>query len=489
MSVKNILKNKEIWFIILIGFFFRFYKIKENFSWHSEVSASLWPIIRLFEEKKLVLIGQNLLDLKAGIFRAPFFIYIFALPLKIFNFNPLVLEVIFAFIGLGVILLIYLSAKKLFNPSTAKISAFLYATSLSMVAIDKAVWTVTPMIIISVIILFLLIKVFKEPNKQSFYLFIIGCFVGLGFSFHFQILIILVALTLLFLKTLNLQRIIVFFCGVILLLSPLIIFNIRHNLIMVQGIKNTLFASQATTMLPNITILSKLNNSLLSFSDLLTTILNLPPLRLSLPANVFIFIPIFLFPPYFIYKQSRLKIQKIIISYFYLLILLAPLGLLVVNQQSYSTVFYLYFLIPILFICWSKFLLIVLKKYFPIGYIILFIILILITFNNFYLLIKQRRGNYENHLAVVDYILADSPQKKINIKFINREVIVYSYLFYYRAPLYKRTYGDLNLIEQWQEDKPDYVIIHGDYKWQENLNDASAFKEKISINNALILAK
>ncbi len=104
-------------------------------------------------------------------------------------------------------------------------------------------------------------------------------------------------------------------------------------------------------------------------------------------------------------------------------------------------------------------------------------------------MIKQRRGNYESHLVVVDYILANSHQKKINIKFINREVIVYSYLFYYRAPLYKRTYGDLNLIEQWQEDKPDYFIIHGDYKWQENLNDAYAFKEKININNALILAK
>ncbi|GAG38711.1 unnamed protein product, partial [marine sediment metagenome] len=154
MRIKQFLKEKEIYLLIILGFLLRFYKIKERFIWGTEQSLSLSTIVKFFEEKKLSLIGVHLLNPKSALFRSPFFTYIFALPLKIFKFNPFTLEILFALMGIVVTCLIYLAAKNFFDRKTAFLSSLFYASNFFVVQIDKKIWTITPTIITSALILF-----------------------------------------------------------------------------------------------------------------------------------------------------------------------------------------------------------------------------------------------------------------------------------------------------------------------------------------------
>lgn len=485
MTIKQILKNKEIILITLLGLFLRFYKIKERFFWGTEQSLSLWPIVRLFEEKKLTLIGIHLLNYKSALFRPPFFIYIFALPLKIFNFNPFVLEVIFALIGLLVIILIYLSAEKIFGKLTAIISSLLYATSFSIINIDKNVWTITPIAVTSAAIIFFLTKIFGKSKRQLTYFLIIGFLVGLGFSFHFQTTIILTVLLLLLSKKHDFKKTAVFLIGALFSLLPIILFNLRHDFIMVKAIKNVFWGEEIITR-QNQNLINKLNDGLQAFSDLSLGILNLPSLSKKLFFNSFIFLALFLLPSFYNYKKGNSEKETLFSLYFLFSCFASLIGITIINPSVYRSIsFYLWFLIPLLLITWARFLSLLFKK----NTVLLLGLLSLFIISNLYSLIKQKPGNYNQVVEVADYILKTSKKKKLTIKFINREVLAYDYIFYYRAPFYDRHFKDINLIEQWQNGKPDFFIIHGNYNWKKDKYHILPYKKIINLNSLKIAIK
>lgn len=486
MNIKQFLKNKEIILIILLGFILRFYKIKERFFWGLEASAATWPIIRLFEERKLTLIGQHLLTIKSMLFRPPFYIYIFALPLKIFNFDPFILAIIFALIGLLVILLFYLTTTKISGKIPALIVSYLYAISFHLVKNDKTVWTITPIIITSLLILFFLSKIAAKPKKQSLFFFLLGSVVGLGFSFHFQVVITLIILTFLFLKTERSKNIFFFLFGVVLLLSPLIIFNLRHDFLMLRGFKQ-LLSGREITIPQNKTFSGRLNNSLQTFSDLSLPILTFSSLKYDLPINISLFIFLFLLPLFFFKKNARSNLEKLMANYFFSCFLISLISLIIINQGFYgSNDFYIFFLIPPLLIIWAKCLFLLQQK---LKYLLV-VILFFISIANFYSIINQGPSSYQKKIAIIDYILKNAHGKKFSLKFINKDALSYDSLFYYRAPFYNLDFfKDINLIEQWHEGKPDFFLIHGEYDWEEDRYHIKPYKKIVGFQGIKIVIK
>ena len=476
---------RPIFFIILLGFLLRTYKIHERFIFGPEQSISLWPIVRLFEEKKLPLIGVPLANYQLALFRAPFFIYIFALPLKLVKFSPLGLGIFFIFISLAVIWIIYLSTKILFDKKTALLASFLYASNVYLINADRNVWNYTPIIFCSSLASFLLIIIFKKKKANPLFFFLIGCLAGLNFSFHFQAVIMTIILGWLFLRKKGFKNTLIYFAGIGLFLSPLIIFNLRHNFIMLHGIKK-LISTPNIIVRETKTPRERLDNGLRSFSDLLFSLLNLPISNSSLLNKGTIFFIFFLLPGYYLFQKNNSRKKRDVISYFFLSSFLSLIVLIFINRRFYvSTAFYLWFLIPLFVIIWAKFLLSFTGRFKLLGAILL----ISYIFSNFYLIFTQKPGNYQHKLKIIDYVFTQTKQKPFSLKFINQDVLSYDYLFYYRAPFYGLKYDNINLVEQWNQANPNIFIIHGEYDWQEDKYQIKPFSKMADFSGVKVIIK
>lgn len=474
--------NNIIIIFLLLGFFARFYHIKETFFWGSEQALTISPIIRMFEEKKIPLIGMHLINYKSALFRTPFFIYIFAVPLKLFHFNPLSLEICFALIGVINIYIIYLIATKYINKRTAIISALFYAVSFNIIYIDKNVWTITP-IIITTFLIFYAFTLFLLSKRPIFAL-LTGSLLGLGFSFHFQIVIILISISIIFIIKYR-GCILPYILGLIILLAPLIIFNVRHNFIMINGFKN--FFTGNVYIKQNTKIIDKVNNSFSAFSDLGLLMLSNHTKKNSLPINILIVSILFLLPAIFQYKITHLKNEKTFLQIFFLNCLLLIFFLSIIDQGQYSsTSFYLWFLIPSIILLWARFLDLILNT--KLRPIIIMIIIIFIGYQ-FFLTIFQEKSDYSDKIKLIDNILSEAHKKDISIKLINRDVLIYDSLFYYRAPLFGLKYGQINLIEQWQSGNPNFYIIHNSYNWNEDKYSIKPFQKMMEFDDIKLVIK
>ena len=477
--IKKIKKNPII-IIALLGFFLKIYQVKRIFSLGTEQSASLWPIVKLWQDRKLTLIGQHALTLKSALFRPPFYIYLFALPLKLFNFNPLVMEIIFVLMGTANILIVYQAAKTIFDKNTGTLAAIIYAVSFNIINFDKNIWVVTPIIIISSLVLLLFSHILKKKSRVQLFVLLIGSLVSLGFSFHYQAGIMFLALLCLFLKQQGWKNSIIFLLGGFSFLLPLIFFNIRHDWIMLQGLKNLL----SNTNNYSIGFLGQITNSLKAFSDLILQMLNFSFLEKGI-GHYFVFLLLYLAPLIVVLKNKKTKIQKFFLQYFILCSCLSFVGLLAINPSVYQTSsFYLWYLIPLLLIIWSRTLLILFKN--KLTY--LFVLLFLFLAFNFYSFSHQAPGNYLTLMKISEAILAQ-PKSKWQIKFINREVLAYQYVFYYQAVKNNLDFDQIQLIEQWQEGQPSFFIIHGNYDWQEDKYQVQPYQKKTNFNGIEVIMK
>lgn len=349
-----LLKNK-IFILIFFAAFLRLYKLEERFNWALEQSLSFQPVIRFFQEKKLPLIGLHFFNYHSGIFRPPFFTYFSLFISKLFNFNPLSFAKIYIFFGVINIFLIYLAGKKIFNHTSGLIASFLYTFSFYLINTDKNVWVITPVIFSSCLITYLLTFLDRKNSflKNNFLFFLIGSLTGLSLSFHFQTSIIFFVLLLLFLKKYNLRKTLFFLFGFFLFLSPLIIFNFRHDFITLKGIRRLVFG-QEIVVKQNSAFLGKLSNSLNSFFDLALFILNLKFSTSIFMIKLSVFLVLFILPVVYLY---RFKKGIFFLNYFLLSCLLTLPALIIIDQGHYSsTAFYLWFLIPPLLIIWGSFL-------------------------------------------------------------------------------------------------------------------------------------
>jgi hypothetical protein len=98
-----------------------------------------------------------------------------------------------------------------------------------MINFSRFIWNPNLLILLSIILLYLMVKLDKKI--QITYLFLSGLILGIGLGCHYQnlILLILYISWFVFLKRVSLKKVAVFLKGLIAGLAPLIIFELRHN--------------------------------------------------------------------------------------------------------------------------------------------------------------------------------------------------------------------------------------------------------------------
>lgn len=296
-------------FFIFIVFFLRFYNLEKITGFAADQEFYSWEAKKILIDHKLTLIGIP--TSFGGLFVAPLYTYLAALFYWFFQMNPLAGAVLSSLISSFIPFLAFFIAWKVFDFPTGVISGILITFSEFFIRYGRMAWPVNPMHIISLFLIWAMTKTLKNEK----YLILIGLLLGLGFHFHLNVFTYFPLLFLCFLilkpkikeKKTFLFAIFSFF----LMISPLILFEIRHRFFLTQRFFNLIKTAgeqggENFNLFSNILKILRINFE--NFSAVLF-------LKKGLPVEVFSLIIIFLYGSIIFFREKEKTIPKIFLCF------------------------------------------------------------------------------------------------------------------------------------------------------------------------------
>lgn len=407
--------------ILLVGFFFRTYKIVDRFEFAHDGDLYSWIVKDIVVNHHLRLIGQ--LTSAPGIFIGPFFYYLLVPFFIIFKMDPIGALVPATLIGLATILSFYFVFSKFFGKETGLIGAFLYAVLLTTVGMDR--WVV-PTITTSLWAVWYLYTILMMAEGNFSVLLLLGILIGLIWNVHIALLPALLAVPVAIVvsgKKPSLKQALNFTAALLITSLPLILFETRHHFSQTFALVNNFLTPQ-----PGPKGLYKLKLVLTMVSKNLNSLFFSPQ---SFP-GIFWLIPAITASTFILIKQKLINLKKLwpLIAWF--------LGVILFFSASSSPISEYYFAnLDIVFLLIVSLLLYQLFKTLGFGKITLFLLFAILLAKNAYFMVTQNYYNkgYVEKKAVVEYIARDAATKRypcVGITYITApgENVGFRYFFY-----------------------------------------------------------
>ena len=228
MKVK---KEKVFLIVLLILSFLRFfYKIQERAMFEYDQEFLILEAKKIIIDKKITLIGAP--TSIGGMFIAPLYSYLVALLMFLAKMNPYALSYLTAFWGAVTILIIYLICLDLFGFRPAFFASL--TAVFSFFFLDAFPPLVQPLALVSLLIFWSLLK----ATKGRRYFFLAAFLTGVTFNLHFSAIFfpVLIFLYSLWNKIkIKPSQILMMLLTLMLFLSPMFLFEIRHNFFMTKN--------------------------------------------------------------------------------------------------------------------------------------------------------------------------------------------------------------------------------------------------------------
>lgn len=239
--LKKIIVSRETLLLIVlvaVGGFLRLYRLEELMTYLGDEGRDMLILMDILEGRNFPLIGPP--TSVGELYLGPIYYYFIAPFAWLFRMNPIGPAVFVAILGALTIPLIYLVMKNFFNSSSALFSALLYTISPLIVKFSRSSWNPNPMPFFCLLLILALFYWQKLKKGKFLYLAVI-CF-GIMLQLHY--LVVLLAPFLVFViyrlgkgrrnKKTYLYSLLIFF----LLLSPLLLFDLKHGFVNTKGIFN-----------------------------------------------------------------------------------------------------------------------------------------------------------------------------------------------------------------------------------------------------------
>lgn len=468
--------------ILIIGSWFRLGgTISNSFAFTYDVGRDMLAVENIIVNHKISLIGQT--TGVEGIFYGPWWYLILSVPFFIFSGNPQGIAFFMGIIGIATILLGYIVGKKVGGVSLGMTFSALISFSPMMISSSSQIWNPNLIPFFSVLTLLVLYSLFsasKSKNCRLVNFLFLGLLLGLIIDMEivFGILLLLgicIALVFIFRKKIAVKEIALFLLGILLIFSPRIIFDIRHNFLMtktfIDSFNNGLIYAEHFSILD--VLLSK-TGSLFNLWNAALTGQN--------RTIGFILIAIVLLSFRSFYKKIE-KTQKKFAQTMFIIIATFLIGLTFFNQAVWPH--YLVGL-PVFYILLVSLMIsatgIIIKK----SWIIIVFVFVLfwINLNPLQVIADINKplweGNsavYRNQASVVDYIYSDAKGK--NFKYIVYTPAVHDYSYRYLFSWYgKKEYG---YVPVQSNTKLLYVVLEPDYDMPFRLKDWLKIRENDGI--------
>lgn len=269
-TLRHIVKNNlPLIFILLLAFFFRFYNLTNWFSFGMDQEYEALLIKNIVSLKHIPLIGVNISD--TGLYLGPFFLYLGSIPFIIFGGNPLGWAITASLLGVITTYFIYKITEEIYGKRPAIFASFFYAASFLTSFYDRHFWNPTLIPLISLGLVYSLYKIAKGKSK---FLLLTATLFGLGFHSHLSILVflpIIIFFLIKFWSKINTKILVWSLIIFLFFLSPLILFDLRHNFTNSRAVIDLLTGKNQ-----NQTVLSNIGERLSLFTNTLGRFVWLP---------------------------------------------------------------------------------------------------------------------------------------------------------------------------------------------------------------------
>lgn len=286
-KIKSWIKQnrKEFWallVILFVGAFLRLYKIDQYMTFLGDEGRDAIVVRRLLVYGDPILIGPG--TSIGNMYLGPLYYYLMAPALFLAGFSPVGPAIQIAVLGIVTVGMIYFIAREWFGKTAAWISASLYAVAPTLIIYSRSSWNPNIMPFFALISIYSIWQVWRK-NKFG-WLIVLGVAYAFVLQSHYLGLLLAPTLGLFWLRTLsklkkdsNTENRVKTFLRYSLfslvlfsfLMSPLVIFDIRHNWIntkaMVKffGQRQTTVSARPWNAIPNIyPLFEKVNTRLVA---------------------------------------------------------------------------------------------------------------------------------------------------------------------------------------------------------------------------------
>jgi len=222
--------------IILIGGFFRFYRLPETLQFLGDQGRDALVWLRIFTEKDLPFIGP--ITSVGNFYLGPLYYYLMAPWLWLFNFDPVGPAYVNAFIGLITIPALYFVSLKMFSHSVGLIASFLYAFGSIPVLQTRGAWNPNPMPLVALGIIYSLYQLVIKRQKK--WLLGLTFFLVIALQLHYIILFLFPFLGWQFIrlpKKSFFNRYFWWSVAILIIFNlPLILFEVKNNFVNLKGL-------------------------------------------------------------------------------------------------------------------------------------------------------------------------------------------------------------------------------------------------------------
>ncbi len=236
--------------IIILAAFLRLFRISEHMEFLGDQGRDVLLVAKLLKEGDLLFIGPQ--TSVGNMYLGPWYYYMMAPFLLIFNYNPVGPSVMVVLISLLTTYLIYEFSKRWFNPIVGIISALLFALSPVVVKFSSFSWNPNVMPFFSLLVIWSVWKIYKGGSRKYFLLF--GISFALALNSHYLALLLIppagLFLGLRFLGTKDKKQFIAkllwSLAVFMLIMSPLVAFEIKHDFVLFNAFSKFTFQKEGS---------------------------------------------------------------------------------------------------------------------------------------------------------------------------------------------------------------------------------------------------
>jgi len=221
--------------ILLLGAFFRLYKINEYMTFLGDEGRDMLVVKRMIVDHKFTLLGP--ITSVGSMYMGPIYYYFMIPFLWLWNFDPVGPSIMVALFAVATIFLIYKLGADFLHQAVGLISAAFYAISPLPIISGRSSWNPNVVPFFAVLLIYSLLKVIVAKKYQ--WLALVGLSLGIVLQLHYVtaifIPIIFVCLTFLRVK-IPIRNYLVGLFAFFGTYSPFLLFVIRHQFVNLQAV-------------------------------------------------------------------------------------------------------------------------------------------------------------------------------------------------------------------------------------------------------------
>ena len=442
---KNKFESVLLILILLLALFLRLYRIGDFMTFLGDEGRDVRIVRDLVTKGNLVFIGPQ--TSIGNMYLGPLYYYLMAPALLLSRLSPIGPAIAVALIGTLTVWLTWFVGRVWFSKSAGIVAALLYAVSPVAIIYSRSSWNPNPMPLFSLLCIWGIYEVWR--NKKYFWLSLVGIFFAFALQMHYLGLLLIPVLGLFWLFTLisinkskdlkskkSFLRFSLFgFLSFLILMSPLLLFDIKHQWLNFNAFRAFFTDRQTTVNLNPVRSDRFLPTILMTVSDMVLA-------RQTLLAPFTAIIVFILSILVFIKSkwQTSLKLLFVWLGF-------AILGLSVYKQHVY--VHYLGFIYPAIYLLIGSILGFLIEKNLVLKIFSLTLVIFLFSYSLIFSPVKESPNRQLwRTSAAVDLIIQESKGEPFNFGLIAKQNYDESYRYFLENKKANLVRGEERIVDQ-----------------------------------------